>query len=187
LRTVGRSWKSFQNPFFDRVVRSLAVLSESSGPAQEKNTNSLRQVAGEGIRSGFAAMATALYGPWAGRVAYAATGRIGRRVLLFCACLCLVSPISIVFLIGTSSDFARASEECWGVECGVMPQSVNGMYCPVAGRPNFSDTWHAPRSGGRKHKGVDMFAPAGTPVLAVADGVIFKASPVSRGLGGITL
>jgi|GEM_PF-1125081 len=61
------------------------------------------------------------------------------------------------------------------------------MYCPVDGKVSFVDSWHAPRSGGRKHKGVDMFAAMGTPLLAVTDGVIFKHSPTDRGLGGITL
>ena len=55
--------------------------------------------------------------------------------------------------------------------------------CPV---PNatFTDTWGAARSGGRAHKGTDMLAPYGSPVYAVAPGVVREAS---SGNGGISL
>ncbi|HET7487950.1 MAG TPA: peptidoglycan DD-metalloendopeptidase family protein [Acidimicrobiales bacterium] len=46
------------------------------------------------------------------------------------------------------------------------------MLCPVAGPTTFTDTWGAPRSGGRRHQGVDMFAAEGTPVVAPVAGVV---------------
>lgn len=46
------------------------------------------------------------------------------------------------------------------------------MACPVAGPVSFSDTWGAPRSGGRSHQGVDMMASYGTPVAAITSGSI---------------
>lgn len=49
----------------------------------------------------------------------------------------------------------------------------------------FRDTWGAPRSGGRSHKGTDVFAPMGQPVYAFTDGVIQRRS--SSALGGIGL
>jgi murein DD-endopeptidase MepM/ murein hydrolase activator NlpD len=41
-------------------------------------------------------------------------------------------------------------------------------------RPHdISDSWGAPRDGGeRKHRGIDLFAPRGTQIIAVADGII---------------
>lgn len=62
-----------------------------------------------------------------------------------------------------------------------------GIYsCIFApGRFQFRDTWGAPRSGGRSHRGTDVFAAMGEPVFAFTDGVIARHS--SGGLGGIGL
>jgi murein DD-endopeptidase MepM/ murein hydrolase activator NlpD len=49
------------------------------------------------------------------------------------------------------------------------------MVMPVRNlRPrDITDTWGAPRDGGaRKHRGIDLFAPRGTQILAVADGIV---------------
>ena len=60
-----------------------------------------------------------------------------------------------------------------------------GWVCPTgnAAAP-FADTWGAPRSGGRRHQGVDMIGQRGIPVLAVVDGV---AEARQNALGGITI
>ena len=55
--------------------------------------------------------------------------------------------------------------------------------CPVP-NASFSDTWGAARSGGRAHRGTDMMAPYGSPVYAVASGVVRTASSSA---GGISL
>lgn len=58
------------------------------------------------------------------------------------------------------------------------------ILCPVLGASAYGDTWGAPRSGGRRHQGVDMIAGAGTPLQAVISG---EASQRSNVLGGITV
>ncbi|MDA2961240.1 MAG: peptidoglycan-binding protein [Actinomycetota bacterium] len=61
---------------------------------------------------------------------------------------------------------------------------------PVQGMCGFSDTWHAARSGGRLHLGVDIIAAEGKLLYAVADGTITKIytdSPGSLAGNGIRL
>ena len=61
---------------------------------------------------------------------------------------------------------------------------------PVQGMCGFTDTWHAARSGGRLHLGVDIIAAEGKLLYAVADGTITKIytdSPGSLAGNGIRL
>lgn len=62
---------------------------------------------------------------------------------------------------------------------------VTGLVFPVADPHNFTDTFGAPRSGGRRHQGVDIFAPAGTNLLSTERGVVSKVG--TNSLGGTTL
>jgi murein DD-endopeptidase MepM/ murein hydrolase activator NlpD len=58
-------------------------------------------------------------------------------------------------------------------------QVISGLTCPVPGAA-FSDSWGAPRSGGRGHQGTDMMAPYGTPNYAVIGGSV-STSVISGG------
>jgi len=59
---------------------------------------------------------------------------------------------------------------------------VGSFICPLPrGGTSFRDTWGAARSGGRSHKGTDMFAAWNAPVYAVAAG---RVSTGNYGLGG---
>jgi murein DD-endopeptidase MepM/ murein hydrolase activator NlpD len=55
------------------------------------------------------------------------------------------------------------------------------LRCPSGTPMAFRDTWGAPRSGGRTHKGTDVFASKGTRVFAVTDG---RVRISNGGLGG---
>lgn len=54
-------------------------------------------------------------------------------------------------------------------------------YCPVQGAVSFIDSWGYPRAGGRTHKGVDMMASIGTPIVAPVSGTV---SHRSNSVGG---
>ena len=66
---------------------------------------------------------------------------------------------------------------------GLPPAATPGFQCPVLGGASFINTWGAPRSGGRTHKGVDMFNSRNTPLVAVVDGTVRFSS---NRLGGVS-
>ena len=56
-----------------------------------------------------------------------------------------------------------------------QPANADDLYplvFPVAGENHYSDTWGAPRSGGRTHEGTDIMADKMIPVVAAASGVV---------------
>ncbi len=74
----------------------------------------------------------------------------------------------------TQSTKTRDKEFSARAQALFAPLSANGLRMPVVGVTprNLDDSWHAPREGGRVHKGIDIFAPKGTEVVAVADGIV---------------
>jgi len=64
-------------------------------------------------------------------------------------------------------------------------QVVTGAWvCPVQGPHTFRDSWGDARSGGRSHKGTDIMAPRGTPVVNPVSGTV---STKGDRLGGLSM
>ena len=76
---------------------------------------------------------------------------------------------------------AAAAARTGGRSAGVG--AISGFQCPIPGS-SFIDSWGFPRSGGRSHKGTDMFQSWNASIIAVADGTV---SLRTGGLGGKTV
>lgn len=61
----------------------------------------------------------------------------------------------------------------------------SGVYACIHDSNSFVDSWGAPRSGGRRHKGTDVMAPYNVPVYAFTNGVITRMN--TGNLGGVQL
>jgi peptidoglycan LD-endopeptidase LytH len=96
-----------------------------------------------------------------------------------------LATAAVLVLIGAGS-LAWAPHQAGPVERpAVMAQRP--LWVPVVGVGvnKLKDSFGAPRSGGRKHKGIDIFAPQGTVVRAAAAGTIIGLH--LAGKGGIAI
>ena len=59
---------------------------------------------------------------------------------------------------------------------------VTDFVCPVRGPMTFTDSWGAPRSGGRRHAGTDIMNPHGTENVAVVSGSFETRRSAAGGL-----
>jgi peptidoglycan LD-endopeptidase LytH len=97
--------------------------------------------------------------------------------------------IFVLLFSALSGQAVLAQEEDQPVNTSQLTQLPDGtkLIIPVKDvKPSaLVDSFTAQRSGGRTHNAIDIMAPRETPVLAAADGEIYKL--VTNGLGGTTL
>lgn len=93
-----------------------------------------------------------------------------------------MAPANVMAGTAVRSGVGGARRDDMSVQAQVPPE---GRVCPVGGPTTFSNDFGAPRSGPppHPHQGNDIFASYGTPLVAIADGEIFKSGD-DGGLGG---
>jgi murein DD-endopeptidase MepM/ murein hydrolase activator NlpD len=74
-------------------------------------------------------------------------------------------------------------QRAWFVLQLAMDDPPARLPSPVArAHPTLTDTWSAPRQGGRRHEGIDIFAPLDTPVVSTTRGLVTRVG--TNTLGG---
>lgn len=87
-------------------------------------------------------------------------------------------PAPVLEVLSAWSAFREASaraEEARGRFVDDLPLVPALRVCPVDGRFEVGDTWGDPRPWGREHKGVDLHADRGTPLVAVETGTVIQS------------
>jgi murein DD-endopeptidase MepM/ murein hydrolase activator NlpD len=66
----------------------------------------------------------------------------------------------------------------------IASDAPKSVLVPVRGirRSDLRDTWRAPRSGGRSHRGIDIFAPRGREIVSATRGMVVTVG--ENALGG---
>ncbi len=79
---------------------------------------------------------------------------------------------------GSSDSSGSSSSGSSGSDGGstAAPVSSAGKACPQDNPRSFTDTWGAPRSGGRSHQGTDIFGARGGNVFAITSGTVTRTS-----------
>ena len=121
-------------------------------------------------------IATGIFG-WNARLLDVATGPYGPDALAAITVLA-TAPADGELLRRFLVDWARLQETVDRLRAlrGDLTAVVGDTrVCPVAGPHEFDDTWGEARAWGRSHKGTDVEAERGTPLVAIEAGRIIQA------------
>jgi murein DD-endopeptidase MepM/ murein hydrolase activator NlpD len=93
----------------------------------------------------------------------------------------LIATLMVLALGAMAQPFA---ERAWFIYTLATQEPTGVLPNPVASRrpPHFVDSWGNPRLGGRRHQGIDIFAPKDTPVLSTTSGLVTRVG--TNNLGG---
>lgn len=102
--------------------------------------------------------------------------KIARKTILFGIGVIFVAGIAVMSIPGI-----RVVPYMISLFLRDAPRTLS---VPVEGVPasRLADTWGAPRSGGRRHEGIDIFAKKGTRILSAIEGVVTRVG--DNRLGG---
>jgi murein DD-endopeptidase MepM/ murein hydrolase activator NlpD len=107
-----------------------------------------------------------------------------RGVFAALALASLATPAHAQRLLGTPVAQARSlASASTGLASARNADASAGLLVPVEGisRTQLRDTYNQSRSEGRTHHAIDIHAPRGTPVVAVANGTVLKLHQGARG------
>lgn len=95
--------------------------------------------------------------------------------------LLVVIAGAVALIVPRLGPVARHPIVAWRL---MRMESPRALPVPVEGvRPRqLRDTWNGPRSGGRRHQGIDIFARRGTPVRSTTPGIVVTVG--TNQLGG---
>lgn len=99
--------------------------------------------------------------------------RVFARSVIVIVLLWALAPVAQPFL-----------ERGWFLYTLATQQPADALPDPLASPrgSRFVDSWGNPRSGGRRHQGIDIFAPKDTPVLSTTNGIVTRVG--TNKLGG---
>lgn len=99
-----------------------------------------------------------------------------------------VRLLLIAVLVSAAAVALRpAVERAWFVYELAVEQPAAALPHPIATRPlpRIVNSWGNPRTGGRRHEGIDIFAPKDTPVRSTTRGLVTRVG--TNRLGGRTV
>ncbi|HZI19296.1 MAG TPA: M23 family metallopeptidase [Pyrinomonadaceae bacterium] len=107
-----------------------------------------------------------------------------RKLLALIFAALLVAAFARTEQAGVLGDLARRVALPFKLAALYAREPDASLSMPVEGASagSVTDTWHAPRSGGRRHEGQDIFARRGTAVRPAAAGYVVRVG--ENELGG---